>query len=207
MKRTCWLAMAVLLCACSGRDAQAPQTQPAPAEQAQTTQAPVRAAAPTAPATAAMPAPGTIGFAGFGPALFGADDEQVRIAWGKDLGDAKPDQPGGCYYLIPQPRTVEGYRIAFMIEGDRFVRIDVNASDIEAPGGGLVGMSTKDIEARYSGRVQAQPHKYVDGGQYLRISDEAGGPGVLVFETDENGRVTTWRIGLPPQVDYVEGCS
>ncbi|HMT37998.1 MAG TPA: lectin, partial [Thermomonas sp.] len=34
--------------------------------------------------------------------------------------------------------------------------------------------------------------------------------GVLVFEVDGTGdeaRATTWRIGLPPQVDYVEGCS
>jgi hypothetical protein len=29
----------------------------------------------------------------------------------------------------------------------------------------------------------------------------------LVFEIDADGRVTAWRAGLPPQVDYVEGCS
>ena len=41
-------------------------------------------------------------------------------------------------------------------------------------------------------------------------ADPAGGKGVLVFEVDGTGddaRATTWRIGLPPQVDYVEGCS
>ncbi|HWI23748.1 MAG TPA: lectin, partial [Lysobacter sp.] len=33
------------------------------------------------------------------------------------------------------------------------------------------------------------------------------GKGVLVFETDAAGKVTAWRAGVPPQVDYVEGCS
>jgi hypothetical protein len=28
-----------------------------------------------------------------------------------------------------------------------------------------------------------------------------------VFETDAGGTVTEWRAGVPPQVDYVEGCS
>jgi hypothetical protein len=30
---------------------------------------------------------------------------------------------------------------------------------------------------------------------------------VLLFATDADGRVNEWRIGVPPQVDYVEGCS
>ncbi|TQC57293.1 lectin, partial [Pantoea dispersa] len=34
----------------------------------------------------------------------------------------------------------------------------------------------------------------------------AGQSGVLVFETDAAGKVVAWRVGLPPQVDYVEGC-
>lgn len=129
------------------------------------------------------------------------------MAWGADLGDARPEQPGGCYYLLPQPRSAKGYRIGFMIEQDRFARIDVDALDIEAPGGGKVGMSAQDIDRIYSGRVTRQPHKYVEGGQYLRVADAGGGSGVLLFETDGEGRVSSWRVGVSPQVDYVEGCS
>ena len=130
------------------------------------------------------------------------------MAWGGDLGDAKPDQAGGCYYLIPQPIGTEGYRTAFMIEGDKFVRIDVRRDDVVAPGGGKVGMSKAQIAALYAG-IEEEPHKYTDG-QYLRIKDAAGGNGVLLFETDGKGdaaKVSEWRIGVPPQVDYVEGCS
>lgn len=154
------------------------------------------------------PAEGTITFQGFGPAKFGATAEEVRIAWGGDLGDAKPDQPGGCFYLIPKPVGTEGYRTAFMIEGDKFMRMDVRRDDVAAPGGGKAGMTKAQLAALYPA-IEAQPHKYTDG-LYLRIKDPAGGSGVLVFEIDGKGdqaTATEWRIGLPPQVDYVEGCS
>src|SRR5690606_17514337 len=95
-----------------------------------------------------FPAEGAIGFHGFGPAAFGADQEAVRMSWGRDRGDAPPAEPGGCYYLAPQPqpRPAPGRdRIAFMIDGDRFVRIDVTAPDIAAPGGGRVGMPADEV--------------------------------------------------------------
>jgi len=91
------------------------------------------------------PAEGTITFAGFGPAKFGGTQEDVRMAWGGDLGDAKPSEPGGCYYLIPQPVGTDGYRTAFMIEGDKFVRMDVRRDDVTAPGGGKVGMTRAQV--------------------------------------------------------------
>ena len=49
------------------------------------------------------------------------------------------------------------------------------------------------------------PFTYRVPGEYLRI--EGHGDTVLVFETDEDGTVTEWRVGVPPYVDYVEGCS
>ena len=152
------------------------------------------------------PAEGTITFAGFGPAAFGANDEAVRQAWGGDLGDGQPSEPGGCYYLIPQPVGTAGYRTAFMVEGDRFARIDVRDASVTAPGGAKVGMTADDVRALYP-KVEAQPHKYDPAGQVLRVADPAGGKGVLVLELDKDGRVDEWRVGVPPQVDYVEGCS
>ena len=207
------LLLAAIASGCA--DQAAPPTPPAPAaEPTPAAVAPVPAPRvdPQAAAGGSLrvdaPAPGTITFAGFGPAAFGADAEQVRIAWGGDLGDARPDEPGGCYYLIPQPVGPDGYRTAFMVEGDAFVRIDVRHDDVAAPGGGKVGMTRAQLAALDPG-FEAEPHKYTDG-EYLRIADPAGSPGVLVFEVDGTGdgaKATTWRIGLAPQVDYVEGCS
>lgn len=152
------------------------------------------------------PAEGTISFAGFGPARFGAEPEQVRIGWGGDLGDARPSEPGGCYYLVPQPMGAEGYRTAFMIEGERFVRIDVRDASVTAPGGARVGMTVDEVRALYPA-LEEQPHKYDPAGKVLRVADPGGGEAALVLEVDAQGRVDEWRVGLPPQVDYVEGCS
>lgn len=152
-----------------------------------------------------LPAPGTIRFDGFGPAAFGSDAEALRIAWGQDLGSVDAVATGACHHLYPQPRPDGPSRIAFMIDDDRFVRIEVAAPDILAPGGGRVGMDATEIDTIYPGRVSRSPHEYSDGA-YLRVPDAAG-DGVLVFETDAQGKVVAWRVGLPPQVDYVEGCS
>lgn len=163
----------------------------------------------TAPpsATAALRANGAIGFSGFGPARFGATEQEVRAAWGNGIESSPASEPGGCRYLLPEPRPQGGYGVGFMLEGERLVRIDVDNADIVAPGGGRIGMSADEIGELYAGRVEARKHKYVDGAQYLRIRDPAGGEGVLLFETDAEGRVDEWRVGVPPQVDYVEGCS
>lgn len=87
------------------------------------------------------------------------------------------------------------------------MRLDVQTADYPAPGGGRVGMSAAEIRARYAGRLEEAPHKYVEGGKYLSVAPEGGGPARLVFEADAAGRITSWRIGLPPQVHYLEGCS
>lgn len=209
------IALLVALAGCGERGTP-DATTTAPADPAPVADPALPAAETPAPAEANTggslrvdkPADGTISFQGFGPANFGATQEEVRMAWGGDLGDAKPDQAGGCYYLIPQPVGTDGYRTAFMIEGDKFVRIDVRRDDVTAPGGGKVGMTKAQVAALYAG-IEEQPHKYTDG-LYLRIKDAAGGNGVLLFEADGKGddaKVTAWRIGVPPQVDYVEGCS
>ena len=172
---------------------------PAPAPDSPTANSP-------APAVHAgmLPAPGTIAFAGFGPAAFGADEEAVRMSWGKELEGA-PGKPGGCYVLVPAPRGETPFPFGFMLEGGKFSRIDVRIDAIAAPGGGTRGMSADDIVRLYPD-AQTTPHKYVEGALTLRVKDPAGGAGALVFETDANGVVVAWRIGMPPQVDYVEGC-
>lgn len=208
--------LALVMAGCSGQRADdaavdttavasAPADQPV-GDVLPATAPPASAIQPTPP-TGAVPAAGAIGYAGFGPASFGANEEAVRMAWGKDINADIPSQPGGCYYLFPQPRPQGGYGIGFMIEGDKFLRIDVDSADIVAPGGGRVGMSAEEIRTRYANRIEEQGHKYVEGGKYLRIKDGAGGNGVLLFATDAAGKVTEWRIGVPPQVDYVESCS
>lgn len=218
----CVLSLAISCSACTGRDAANDTTVPTTATAATTatvtppamsTMVPASPTTPAAPATVAapaapggvMPAEGAITFAGFGPAHWGASEEQVRQAWGKDMEGA-PSEPDGCFYLFPEQRTDAGYRFAFMIESGKFNRIDVRTTDIAAPGGGKVGMDKAELHRLYPGLAE-QRDKYDEHALNLRGTDPQGGPGVVVFDVDASGKATEWRIGVPPQVDYVEGCS
>ncbi|MGN6112322.1 MAG: lectin [Luteimonas sp.] len=134
---------------------------------------------------------------------FGMTEQQVRDAWGGALNGEPGD---GCHYLNPAWEKAPSY-FAFMFDGGKFVRYDVGNDREVAPGGGRRGMSEAQIDAAYPGRVAKSPHKYVDGGKYLRVKADDGSDGVLVFETDAGGKVTEWHAGLAPQVDWIEGCS
>lgn len=158
-----------------------------------------------APAPGPAPETGLARFDGYGDMRFGMTAAEATRAWGGDL-NGKPRAGEICYYLNPVSNPSPAY-FAFMIESDKLVRYDVGNDKEVAPGGGKVGMDADQIRKLYGDRVEEQPHKYVAGGKVLRIKADDGSGGALVFETDGAGKVTTWRVGQPPQVDYVEGCS
>ena len=144
---------------------------------------------------------------GYGDMRFGMTADEATQAWDGELKGSLPEETDGCYYLSPKwVKTQSDF--AFMFEGGKFVRYDVGSAKEIAPGGGKVGMDADVIEKLYPGRVEVQPHHYLyeEGGKYLRIKSRDGENGVLLFETDGKA-VTSWRVGVPPQVDYVEGCS
>lgn len=155
----------------------------------------------TPPATA----DGLARWDGYDEVRLGMSAEEVREVWDGELNGA-PMQGSTCHYLNPVGNPSIAY-FALMIEDGRFVRYDVGNDRESAPGGGKRGMAAAQIQQLYSGRIEQQNHKYVQDGHYLRIAQAGGGAGVLIFETDADGIVTEWRIGVPPQVDYVEGCS
>ena len=181
-------------------------TREAPADTATAPAAQPPATAP-APAVAPAPAPeaGLARFDGYGDMRFGMTAAEATKAWGGEL-NAKPGAGEACYYLNPVSNPSPAY-FAFMIEADKFVRYDVGNDKEVAPGGGKVGMDAGQIRKLYGDRVGEQPHKYVEGGKVLRIKADDGSQNALVFEVDAAGKVTAWRVGQAPQVDYVEGCS
>ncbi|MGY4517306.1 hypothetical protein [Lysobacter sp. HA18] len=150
-----------------------------------------------APSTANSPAH----FDGYGDMKFGMTVDQAKKAFNRELGGTV--KAGECGYLNPVGELgAAGLR--FMFDGGKFARYDVSNDRAVAPGGGRRGMSIDDIRRLYAGRVTETPHKYVDGGKYLKVS---GNGGAVVFETDAAGKVTAWHAGVAPQVDYIEGCS
>jgi hypothetical protein len=140
---------------------------------------------------------------GYGALRLGMDEASFRRAW---AGELKGGAAAGSDCAVWTPSvSASPALLSFMLEHGRFVRYDVRGVAKIAPGGGQVGMSRAAIEQRYAGRVSASPHKYEAGAVTLRVA-EASTPATLLFEVGADGKVSGWRVGLPPQVDYVEGC-
>lgn len=142
-------------------------------------------------------------YAGYAGLRFGTDEAAFRKQWTGTLSESAPAPGSTCMLLAPMQgaKPVEGER--FMFEDNRFVRYDVTAGDESAPGGGKIGMSAEQIVALYPS-AQRQPQKYDPEAFELRAAGTEGA--VVLFELGKDGKVTHWRVGLPPQIDYVEGC-
>ena len=206
-------ALALALAACSP----SAESPPAPDATADTTDAaPAAPAAPEAPEPAAPPAApedegpvydaSVISFIGYKAAPFGSDEATLRATFDGPLHALPPpESPEACHYLLPGSMGAEGYATGFMFEDAKFVRVDVDTDDLVAPGGLVVGMNATDVLAAFP-NAERQPHKYIDG-EYLIVKPADDSTARLVFEVDADGRITEWRIGLEPQVHYVEGCS
>lgn len=206
MKSLLPLVMAVtLLSACQREQAAASAPEPQTTATA-TPMAEAPAPTPAADDTAAPAGPvSQASFLGYGDMKLGSTVEEARAAWGGELNGA-PMEGTTCHYLWPKwiSRPAD---FAFMMEEGKFVRYDVGTDKETAPGGGKVGMSVEDLQKLYGGALKASPHKYTQGGQYLSMDAGDVAPTKLVFEADAAGKVTSWRVGLSPQVEYVEGCS
>jgi len=206
MKSLLPLVMAVtLLSACQRDPAAAPATEPQTTATA-TPMAEAPAPTPAADDTAAPAGPvSQASFLGYGDMKLGSTVDEARAAWGGELNGA-PMEGTTCHYLWPKwiSRPAD---FAFMMEDGRFVRYDVGTDKETAPGGGKVGMSVEELQKLYGGALKASPHKYTQGGQYLSMDAGDVAPTRLVFEVYAAGKVTSWRVGLSPQVEYVEGCS
>jgi hypothetical protein len=197
------LALILALASCKAEHSTEPVDTPSEAIEAMTPD--------TEPAAAAeaIPPAGDSRMDGYGALDFGMTAEEARAAWnGNPLEPAAdPADPTACHHLSPAGQATPA-ELAFMFEDDLFVRYSVESGELTAPGGGRVGMDEASLQGLYGGRLQASPHKYVEGGTMLMSPEDGGGlPSKLVFELDAEGRVTSWRVGVAPQVGYVEGCS
>lgn len=157
----------------------------------------------------AIPDAGDARMNGFGALDLGLTADEARAEWtnGALQGKHDPRDPAACFHMSPAGQSSPA-QLAFMFENDLLVRYSAESPDIAAPGGGKVGMDEGTLQALYGGTLEVLPHKYVQGGKVLKSAEDGGGlPSKLVFELDGAGKATSWRVGMVPQVDYVEGCS
>lgn len=132
----------------------------------------------------------------------GMSSAEVRTTLG--LAAAAPFAKGTCEYLEAAALPV---RLYFMTESDTLVRIDVRDSTVATREGARVGDTEARIASLYGSALRVTPHKYTGPkGHYLTVTPANDSTHLIVFETDGE-RVTTYRVGRKPQVEYVEGCS
>jgi hypothetical protein len=108
----------------------------------------------------------------------------------------------GCDYATWRggPRGVH-----VMIDDGLIARVEIDSVGIATAAGARVGDTEERIRSLYPGRVTVTPHKYEDG-HYLTVNAVDDSSFAIVFETSK-GRVTRYRAGRRPAVEYVEGCS
>jgi hypothetical protein len=206
------LALVAALAACSAERAPADgaaSVDPPTAATPPVTETPAPAPEPPAPAPAPAPAPGgedaQASFAGYGSLAFGTPAADMAKAWGGELKEVGKDANPTCYFMTPTWVTRPA-DFNFMVSNGKFARFGTESAKYAAPGGGKVGMTEAQLQALYNNALTASPHKYTDG-KYLEIAASGVAPTKLVFETDAAGTATEWRVGLTPEVGYVEGCS
>lgn len=212
MRQLFVLALVSTLAACSAERApvDAPATPdvaatPPPASTAPPASAPPAVQPPTATTPAANGDGAQATFAGIGGLAFGTPAAQMEQAWGSPLKAIGKEDNADCYFMSPAS-VAHPADFHFMVGSGRFARFGTSSDRVAAPGGGRVGMTEAQLQALYGNGLTASPHFYTDG-KYLEIAASGVAPTRLVFETDEAGKVTEWRLGLEPEVGYVEGCS
>ena len=109
---------------------------------------------------------------------------------------------GGCRYV-----SVTGApdSVLFMVESGRLARIDVRGGTTPTAEGAQIGDEERRIETLYPD-LRRMPHKYTDGNYLIVIPAATDTLRRYVFETDGE-RVTQYRAGVYPQVEWVEGCA
>ena len=144
----------------------------------------------------------TVTSAGIGSIRVGMSVAELKKAFGDSL--VIPAKLEECDYIRPKSQPAG---VSFMINDGKLARVDIrdNTSIKTAQGAGI-GDTEDRIKSLYAGQVTVQPHKYTDG-HYLVVK-QTGAPADerIIFETDGK-KVTEFRAGKMPAVEYVEGCS
>lgn len=155
---------------------------------------------PAAPDTTPASSSTAVSFSGAPPLRVGMSEAEARQALG--MPKASTASREECRYLDTKGKS----RVYVMLVRDTVARLDVRDSTRTTEAGARIGDPESRILELYRGRVATQPHKYVSGGHYLVVTSPTDSTRRLVFETDGK-RVTSYRVGRMPEVEWVEGCS
>jgi len=133
-----------------------------------------------------------------GPVSIGMTVEEAQRAAHDALIGDYPNSDG---YYVSLAHGSGG--VSFMVRGGRIARADVTTRAIRTAEGAEVGMTEAQIIGLYGSRAILRPHKYVETGHYITVNPKSAYQ--IEFETDGH-RVTQYRAGKTPEVQFVEHC-
>jgi hypothetical protein len=150
---------------------------------------------------------------GVGKVRLGMTLKEAAEALGARLRPVEgADDPAECTYA----KRSDGREanLAYMMHKGRIVRIDVDQPEdgdrravrvrtIDDLG---LGSGEAAIRKVYGKRAVVQPHPYGDKNDHYFIVKAAAPKRAIIFETWD-GKVSEFRVGTYPAVEYIEGCS
>jgi len=134
---------------------------------------------------------------GFGRLTVGLNRAQMERRTGRKLTFSYSTGPCAIWGI----RGVRG--LAIMTTRGRLARVDAYRGTWRTSVGIQRGDTVAEVRELYP-RLRTRPHPYVPDGQYLIVP----GPNRrVVFETNGDDEVTSFRGGRVPQIMYIEGCA
>ncbi len=195
MDRSRWIGIAALVAAVSC----GPTSEEEPIR-AELPESESTAEARVAPVQTATDAGWEVDFSSYGPVPLGIAFMEANQAAGGVL--ESPGSMEGCETVhVSEGRE----RVGLMVVDGRITRVDVYNPEITTAQGARIGDSEEQIRALYPESLEVRPHKYTDGS-YLIVTPPGADRFRLVFET-ARGTVQTFRAGVLPEVEWVEGCA
>lgn len=146
-------------------------------------------------------------FQGAGRLRAGMRVREALAALGGTIDTSRGTMPGSnCSYArfsaLPAGTAV-------MLWADTIVRVDVDSARVRTRWGTGVGSTVAEIRQRHASQeVRQEPHPYSSPTWHYMVVDPQGDTmHRIIFETNEQQRVDSYRVGFRRAVDLVEGCS
>lgn len=129
-------------------------------------------------------------------------DEAVNMG----LLNERPDLKPACDYVFPAVGAGVPFGVNVMVVKGKIARIDVDTGTVTTEDGAKIGDTEDRIRSIYGDELKVTPDKYIPGGHNMTVMGDSASAGkAMVFVTDGQ-RVTMFRAGRVPEVEWVEGC-
>jgi hypothetical protein len=122
------------------------------------------------------------------------------------LLNERPDMKPACDYVFPAVGAGIPFGVNVMVVKGKIARIDVDTGTVTTEDGAKIGDTEDRIKSIYGDELKITPDKYIPGGHNMTVMGDSASAGkAMVFVTDGQ-RVTMFRAGRLPEVEWVEGC-